>query len=64
MKKCDDCFYFAENENGRTGDCLRYPPIPYLGRVGIQFVRPAVEKDEVCGEFKEGEEKNPEMEVV
>ena len=64
MKKCDDCFYFALHENKKTGGCLRYPPTPYMGRVGIQFIYPIVNTDDVCGEFKEGEEKKPELEVV
>lgn len=48
--KCEDCKYFFPTNNGKTGQCRRYPPTLNSDEFG-EF--PIVYSIVWCGEFKE-----------
>lgn len=57
MDDCEGCFFY-DALNGKEGFCLRYPPIPILGRVGVEFHRPKMRHIDTCGEFKPDQDKS------
>ena len=54
---CENCKWFKDLGNGKTGKCIRYPPVAHpMGDDGKQAVSmwPDVQLKQLCGEWAPG----------
>lgn len=55
-KTCGVCQWYREAKGADSGQCMRMPPVLLHGRVSVTQMRPAVDADEWCGEWRERED--------